>query len=335
MVYTCLRMGRSLRFPSHLASRLTGNSRSITTDVSPCDLDEEVVQNASRNNKPPAPSASSATSSLAQQEGELQKAVQPGSPISAPLSSACQPLMVGPGGATIRGEPTLLRKLHTQDWVLSGRGPLLLEFVTYTWWSVVRIFFFFTKMHILRVRTGCLTPAQLIVRHRHIHGRAHAPACSGQALRSGVPATLVQFALSFTCPSSCTRAMARLMGALAIAMHAAAGAERCARGVCSPMAIAAPVRTSKLYDACVTGCERADVGASMPVRVRVCWFGASMCRCECKGRRAASAGTGVRAQVRSCRCERAGAGASVRVCERAGAGAGCGCGCGHAACECK
>jgi hypothetical protein len=113
-------------------------------------------------------------------------------------------------------------------------------------------FLFFTKMHILRVRTGCLTPAQLIVRHRHIHGRAHAPACSGQALRSGVPATLVQFALSFTRPSSRNRAMARFMGALAIAMHAAAGAERCARGVCSPMAIASPVQTSKPYDACVT-----------------------------------------------------------------------------------
>ena len=78
-----------------------------------CHLDEEVAPNASRNNEPPAPSASSATSSLAQQEREFQKAVQPGSPISALLSSARQPLMVGPaGGATIRGEPTLLRKLQ-------------------------------------------------------------------------------------------------------------------------------------------------------------------------------------------------------------------------------
>jgi hypothetical protein len=56
---------------------------------------------------------SSATSSLAQQEREFQKAVQPGSPISALLSSARQPLMVAPaGGTTIRGEPTLLRKLQ-------------------------------------------------------------------------------------------------------------------------------------------------------------------------------------------------------------------------------
>jgi hypothetical protein len=53
------------------------------------------------------------TSSLAQQEREFQKAVQPGSPISALLSSARQPLMVGPaGGATIRGEPMLLCKLQ-------------------------------------------------------------------------------------------------------------------------------------------------------------------------------------------------------------------------------
>jgi hypothetical protein len=78
-----------------------------------CHLHEEMAPNTSRNSEPPAPSAGSATSSLAQQEREFQKAVQPGSPISALLSSARQPLMVGPaGGATIRGEPTLLRKLQ-------------------------------------------------------------------------------------------------------------------------------------------------------------------------------------------------------------------------------
>jgi hypothetical protein len=39
--------------------------------------------------------------------------VQPGSPISALLSSTRQPLMVAPtGGGTICGEPTLLRKLQ-------------------------------------------------------------------------------------------------------------------------------------------------------------------------------------------------------------------------------
>jgi len=78
-----------------------------------CQLDSEVIPDTSRSVEPPAASASSATSSLAQQEREFQKAVQPGSPISALLSSARQPLMVAPaGGAAMRGEPTLLRKLQ-------------------------------------------------------------------------------------------------------------------------------------------------------------------------------------------------------------------------------
>ncbi|KAH9924034.1 Pkinase-domain-containing protein [Fomitopsis serialis] len=65
---------------------------------------------------PPAPSAATSSkskgmsSSLAQQEKEFQKAVQPGSPISALLSSARQPLLVAPLAAP-RGEP-LLRKLQ-------------------------------------------------------------------------------------------------------------------------------------------------------------------------------------------------------------------------------
>jgi serine/threonine protein kinase len=76
-------------------------------------VDGEVAPNTSRNSEPPVPSVGSATSSLAQQEREFQKAVQPGSPISALLSSARQPLMVAPaGGAAIHGEPTLLRKLQ-------------------------------------------------------------------------------------------------------------------------------------------------------------------------------------------------------------------------------
>jgi cell cycle serine/threonine-protein kinase CDC5/MSD2 len=78
-----------------------------------CQLDGEPAPTTSRNCEPPAPSASSASSSLAQQEREFQKAVQPGSPISALLSSARQPLMVAPaGGTAVRGEPTLLRKLQ-------------------------------------------------------------------------------------------------------------------------------------------------------------------------------------------------------------------------------
>ncbi|KII87666.1 hypothetical protein PLICRDRAFT_162447 [Plicaturopsis crispa FD-325 SS-3] len=52
------------------------------------------------------------SSSLAQQEKEFQKAVQPGSPISALLSSARQPLMMGTNGQSMRGEEPLLRKLQ-------------------------------------------------------------------------------------------------------------------------------------------------------------------------------------------------------------------------------
>ena len=78
-----------------------------------CQFDGGYPTASPENIEPPAPSASSA-SSLAQQEREFQKAVQPGSPISALLSSARQPLMVAPGGiiGTSRGEPTLLRKLQ-------------------------------------------------------------------------------------------------------------------------------------------------------------------------------------------------------------------------------
>ncbi|KAI0039012.1 Pkinase-domain-containing protein [Auriscalpium vulgare] len=55
-------------------------------------------------------SSASVTSSLAQQEKEFQKAVQPGSPISALLSSARQPFLVAPGNGP--REPSLLRKLQ-------------------------------------------------------------------------------------------------------------------------------------------------------------------------------------------------------------------------------
>ena len=52
----------------------------------------------------------SASTSLAQQEIEFQKAVQPGSPISALLKSARQPLLVGPSAG--RGEQPLYRRLQ-------------------------------------------------------------------------------------------------------------------------------------------------------------------------------------------------------------------------------
>jgi cell cycle serine/threonine-protein kinase CDC5/MSD2 len=56
----------------------------------------------------------SVTSSLAQQEKEFQKAVQPGSPISALLSSARQPLVMAPNsnGAPAARESPLFRKLQ-------------------------------------------------------------------------------------------------------------------------------------------------------------------------------------------------------------------------------
>ncbi|KAH9887930.1 Pkinase-domain-containing protein [Cubamyces lactineus] len=65
------------------------------------------------------------TSSLAQQEKEFQKAVQPGSPISALLSSARQPLIVAPPApAGARGEQPLLRKLQAaKDSVKSPGRP--------------------------------------------------------------------------------------------------------------------------------------------------------------------------------------------------------------------
>lgn len=56
------------------------------------------------------PSAKQLTSTIAQQEKEFQKAVQPGSPISALLSSARQPLLVNPAPAV--GEGNLFRKLQ-------------------------------------------------------------------------------------------------------------------------------------------------------------------------------------------------------------------------------
>jgi cell cycle serine/threonine-protein kinase CDC5/MSD2 len=56
----------------------------------------------------------SITNSIAQQEKEFQKAVQPGSPISALLSSARQPLLMGMGasGTGPARESPLLRKLQ-------------------------------------------------------------------------------------------------------------------------------------------------------------------------------------------------------------------------------
>ena len=67
------------------------------------------------------------TASLAQQEKEFQKAIQPGSPISALLSSARQPLIVAPQNANAngvpRGEQPLLRKLQAAKEASSVKSP--------------------------------------------------------------------------------------------------------------------------------------------------------------------------------------------------------------------
>jgi hypothetical protein len=64
------------------------------------------------------------TSSIAQQEKEFQKAVQPGSPISALLSSARQPLLMGPNN-NVNGarDSPLLRKLQAVKESPLGRRP--------------------------------------------------------------------------------------------------------------------------------------------------------------------------------------------------------------------
>ncbi|GLB45196.1 putative kinase-like [Lyophyllum shimeji] len=83
-------------------------------------LDEDQVTSIAVPNAPSSSSDTSSipktmTSSVAQQEKEFQKAVQPGSPISALLSSARQPLLMSSngaqGGAAGRESP-LLRKLQ-------------------------------------------------------------------------------------------------------------------------------------------------------------------------------------------------------------------------------
>ncbi|KAH8101081.1 kinase-like domain-containing protein [Cristinia sonorae] len=79
-------------------------------------LDEEVTSlalpsaPAAATHEVPSAKSKGVTSTLAQQEKEFQKAVQPGSPISALLSSARQPLLVAP--SSTRGEQPLIRKLQ-------------------------------------------------------------------------------------------------------------------------------------------------------------------------------------------------------------------------------
>lgn len=91
-------------------------------------LDEDQVTSIAVPRAPesaPAPSLTkSMTSSIAQQEKEFQRAVQPGSPISALLSSARQPLLMSNnnGGGAVRESP-LLRKLQAVKESPLGRRP--------------------------------------------------------------------------------------------------------------------------------------------------------------------------------------------------------------------
>ncbi|KAF9466886.1 kinase-like domain-containing protein [Collybia nuda] len=91
-------------------------------------LDEDQITSIAVPKAPesaPAPSlGKSMTSSIAQQEKEFQKAVQPGSPISALLSSARQPLLMSNnnGGRDARESP-LLRKLQAVKESPLGRRP--------------------------------------------------------------------------------------------------------------------------------------------------------------------------------------------------------------------
>ncbi|EIN08263.1 Pkinase-domain-containing protein [Punctularia strigosozonata HHB-11173 SS5] len=67
------------------------------------------------------------TSSLAQQEKEFQHAVQPGSPISALLRSAKQPLVVAPGTGNKPRESPLFRKLQAAAKDNHRGSPLKME----------------------------------------------------------------------------------------------------------------------------------------------------------------------------------------------------------------
>lgn len=92
-------------------------------------LDEDQATSIAVPSAPPLNEATAmakargVTSSLAQQEKEFQKAVQPGSPISALLSSARQPLLFAPlAPAGTRGEQPLLRKLQAAKESLKSPG---------------------------------------------------------------------------------------------------------------------------------------------------------------------------------------------------------------------
>ena len=109
-IHTHLRAGQAPLDFQHISPIVSQANLSRLRQA--CQLDEEITPITVHDNEPPAPSARSA-SSFVQQEREFQKAVQPGSLISALLSSVRQPFMVAHAGVgATRGEPTLLRKLQ-------------------------------------------------------------------------------------------------------------------------------------------------------------------------------------------------------------------------------
>lgn len=88
-----------------------------------CLLDEDQTTSISvpkPSSQPSVPTQKTVTSSIAEQEKEFQRAVLPGSPISALLSSARQPLMMGNGSAAPRESP-LFRKLQAAAAASSGK----------------------------------------------------------------------------------------------------------------------------------------------------------------------------------------------------------------------
>ncbi|KAJ8518327.1 hypothetical protein ONZ45_g4587 [Pleurotus djamor] len=99
-----LRLRRDCLLDSDTSIKLPTKIRDEIVDV-------EDIPNHVGVSVPTGSLGKSITSSLAQQEKEFQKAVQPGSPISALLSSARQPLLVSNNATHHRGEP-LIRKLQ-------------------------------------------------------------------------------------------------------------------------------------------------------------------------------------------------------------------------------